>query len=83
MFRLKDKNEKWGWFKDSGTDGEVCYENGDCVPFSTSLVEFSHGKYQGETLSECNDIGYLNWISRVKADDYFTQYCIHKRLSEI
>ena len=77
----------WGNFRyEEGTTKiiEVWYEESNTtVPFTTSRVMMTRGKYAGSLLSEVSDTWYLKFIMEKNPDDGFIKEAFTKRLEEL
>lgn len=86
MIAIKDKpNDNWGWPCVKGVKDWVCFENGERELLATHHVVITRGKYAGTSLSDLDDVWYLNFMKDkgVDNDEGFMVKCAKLRLSEL
>lgn len=81
MLYLQDKSDdNWSAFCDHSMT-VVKYDDGTTKPFTLDDIIFTHGKYQGTTLGELSDVGYLQWMTGT--DNQFNALMAERRLQEL
>jgi uncharacterized protein (DUF3820 family) len=65
-----------------GDDEHLYSENGDKRPLTTRDYIIPFGKYQGMRVSDITDRGYLEWLYKVKEDDWYLRKIVGMRLKE-
>ena len=79
MLTTRDKGKHW-----CATDGHILKcEDGSVRALTTNDVMFTHGKYEGEPLSEVSNSWYLKMMMERNEEDYLMQTMIGERLKEL
>lgn len=65
-----------------GDDDNLYSEAGKKRPLTTKDLTIEFGKYKGMKVADINDKGYLEWLYKVKEDDWYVRRIVGMRLKE-
>lgn len=65
-----------------GDDDHLYNEDGKKRKLTTKDLTIEFGKYKGTKVSDITDRGYLEWLYKVKEDDWYVRKIVGMRLEE-
>ena len=69
-----------------GDDEHMYFEDGSKEPLEARHFVLAFGKYEGRSLDEVSDSGYLAWLLKTAKEekkDWFQERCVLLRLKEL